>query len=183
MVVFLLFYFIGYQTLHKIKKLLFKNLRVPSSGLKRKLNKIEESKNRRIEEPNMISLFISVVLTTMHTSYSDDCKSTVKYNDYNLCMINYYVLSILVLLVCPYFTIKMIYNMIQDKFYKSFFYLFIVVTLVYLLWIFFSLRRSLRGLKQWTTSIDFYLQVDFFSLVFLFISFTYGCKIHYVVLR
>ena len=81
----------------------------------------------------MISLFLSVVINTIHDLFKDDCRQTVNYNDYNICMLNLYIKFIIAFFICPYIVVKVIYNTANDKLYKALFYLFLFITLVLLL--------------------------------------------------
>ena len=81
----------------------------------------------------MISQVIATFINTINTSFEDDCKKTVKHNDYNFCMLNYYILTLLVLFISPYFLIKAFYNTAKDNFYTALFYIFLFTTLGYFL--------------------------------------------------
>jgi hypothetical protein len=78
----------------------------------------------------MISVIISVFIGVMHELFKDDCKQTVKYNEYNICLINYYVTCIIVFFICPYIVTKIFYNTANDRLYRAFFYLFLFITLI-----------------------------------------------------
>jgi hypothetical protein len=78
----------------------------------------------------MISSFVSVVINTMHDLFKEDCKQTVNYNDYNICILNYYITSVIVFFICPYIVTKVFYNTLKDRLYTALFYLFLFITLV-----------------------------------------------------
>ena len=44
----------------------------------------------------MISAIVSVVIGTMHEFFKDNCKQTVNYSEYNICLINYYVTCVII---------------------------------------------------------------------------------------
>jgi len=81
----------------------------------------------------MISVFLSVVINTIHDIFKDTCKQTVNYSDYNICILNLYIKFIIAFFICPYIVVKVIYNTANDKLYKALFYLFLFITLVLLL--------------------------------------------------
>ena len=78
----------------------------------------------------MISSFISVVINTVHDLFKEDCKQTVNYNDYNICILNCYITFIIAFFICPYIVVKVIYNTAKDQLYTALFYLFLFITLV-----------------------------------------------------
>jgi len=81
----------------------------------------------------MISVFLSVVISTIHDLFKDDCKQTVNYNEYNICMLNFYITFIIAFFICPYIVVKVIYNTAKDRLYRALFYLFLFITLILLL--------------------------------------------------
>jgi len=78
----------------------------------------------------MLSVIISVIIGTMHDFFTNDCKETAQYNEYNVCLINYYVTFIIVFFICPYIVMKVFYNTACERFYRAFFYLFLFITLI-----------------------------------------------------
>ena len=81
----------------------------------------------------MISIFLSVLINTIHDLFKDDCKQTVNYNDYNICMLNLYIKFIIAFFICPYIIVKVFYNMATDRLYTALIYLFLFIIIVLLL--------------------------------------------------
>jgi len=78
----------------------------------------------------MITQVLAIIISIIHNEFDIDCKERFKYSEYNICIIHYYIATILVLFVCPYIVLKIFYNTVHDNHYTALFYLALFLTLI-----------------------------------------------------
>ena len=81
----------------------------------------------------MITQVLAIIISVLHNEFDMDCKESFKYNEYNICIIHYYIATLLVLFVCPYIILKIFYNILNDNNYTALFYLTLFITIAILI--------------------------------------------------